>query len=153
MRAYSAVANHPGPDRYRGCKNRRFNWNDAIEHWRNGKGITVTGVDASELNLTNATYERNRGGTYQIHTSLQFDTGAMYGTVTGFLNPDGIMSIKPDTYNFDWKNPLNANSMSEFGRLVLRNTATGIGLVINGYGMEYQIQFTGSIPAPKGLPR
>ena len=138
---------------YKGCENRRFNWNDAVDQWRNGKGAAVTGVDAGELNLTNAIYEKNRDGTYQIHTSLQFDTGAIYGTVTGVFNPDGTMSIKPDTYNFDWKNPLNSNSMNELGRLFLRNTATGIGLAINGYGMKYQIQFTGSIPVPTGLPK
>jgi hypothetical protein len=63
------------------------------------------------------------------------------------------MSIKPDIYNFDMKNPLKANSMDEFGRLFLRNTATGIGLALNGYGMKYEIQFTGSIPAPKELPK
>ena len=63
------------------------------------------------------------------------------------------MSIKPDTYNFDWKNPLKANSMDEAGRLFLRNTATGIGLTLNGYGIKYEIQFTGSIPAPKELKK
>ena len=63
------------------------------------------------------------------------------------------MSIKPDTYNFYLKNPLKANSMEDAGRLFLRNTATGIGLAVNGYGVKYEIQFTGSIPAPKGLPK
>ena len=138
---------------YNGCANRRFNWNDAVDQWRNGKGVPVTGVNANELNLTDATYTKNSDGTIQIHTSLKFDTGAIYGTVTGFFNSDGSMSIKPDTYNFDLKNPLKANSMEDAGRLFLRNTATGIGLAVNGYGVKYEIQFTGSIPAPKELPK
>ena len=138
---------------YNGCANRRFNWNDAVDQWRNGKGVPVTGVNANELNLTDATYTKNGDGTIQIHTSLKFDTGAIYGTVTGVFNSDGSMSIKPDTYNFDLKNPLKANSMEDAGRLFLRNTATGIGLAVNGYGVKYEIQFTGSIPAPKELPK
>ena len=138
---------------YNGCANRRFNWNDAVEQWRNGKGVPVTGVNANELNLNDATYTRNSDGTVQIHTSLKFDTGAIYGTVTGIFNADGSMSIKPDTYNFDMKNPLKASSIEDAGRLFLRNTATGIGLAINGYGTKYEIQFIGSIPAPKGVPK
>lgn len=137
---------------HNGCFNRRFNWNDAVDQWRNGNGSTVTDVKASELNLTNATYAKNADGTYQIHTSLAFDTGAIYGTVTGVLNIDGTMSIKPDTYNFDFKNPWKAPA-GDGWRVFVRDVATGIGLGINGFGTAYRIGFTGTIPAPKDLPR
>lgn len=108
-------------------------------------------MDASELNLTDAVFVKKGDGLYQIHTSLKFDTGAIYGTVTGVLNPDGTMSIKPDLYNFDFKNPLNEGS-SEVVRTVIRDIATVAGLVINGpLGTPFQIEFTGTIPVPKGL--
>jgi hypothetical protein len=136
---------------YKGCVKRRFNWNDAVDHWRNGNGMTVTDVNASELNLTDATYTKNANGTYQIHTSLKFDTGAIYGTVTAVLNGDGTMSIKPDTYNFDGKNPFKADSVMEFSRLVKRDILTGVGLAINGKGSSYIIEFTGSVPVPEAI--
>jgi len=138
---------------YTGCVNRRFNWNDAVDQWRNGKGATVTDVNVSELNLKDATFKKNNDGTYQIHTSLKFDTGAIYGTVTGFLNPDGTLSIKPDTYNFDMKYLFKDDSIVSARDALLRDVLTGIGLVINGYGKEYEIKFTGSIPLPKGFPK
>ncbi|MBS0328414.1 MAG: RHS repeat protein [Proteobacteria bacterium] len=137
---------------HNGCFNRRFNWNDAVDQWRNGNGSTVTDVQASELNLSGATYAKNADGTYQIHTSLKFDTGAIYGTVTGVLNTDGTMNIKPDTYNFDFKNPWKA-PVGDGWRVFVRDVATGIGLGINGFGTAYRIEFTGTIPAPKDLPR
>jgi hypothetical protein len=65
---------------------------------------------------------------------------------------DGTLSIKPDTYNFDMKNPFK-DSDDSFQRVMDRNFKTIIGLGINGFGNKYDIQFTGSIPAPKGLPK
>ncbi len=109
-------------------------------------------MKASELNLTDATYLKNHDGSYQIHTSLKFDTGAIYGTVTGVLNTDGTMTIKPDYYNFDFKNPFTAPSGDGL-RVIVRDAATALGIVINSVGTPYKIQFTGSIPAPKSLPR
>jgi hypothetical protein len=138
---------------YNDCTNRRFDWNDAVNQWRNGNGSTVTDVKASEINLTDATYTKNSNGTYQIHTSIKFDTGAIYGTVTGVLNADGTMSIKPDIYDFDLKNPFIAQTPQEFGRLILRDGLTAIGAGINGIGTPYRIEFSGSIPAPKELPK
>jgi filamentous hemagglutinin len=140
---------------HNGCFNRRFSWVDAVDQWRNGQGAKVTGVDASELDLTNATFIKNKDGTYQIHTSMTaLGTWAIYGTVTGVLNPDGTMSIKPDLYNFDFKNPLDADSLQDFGRLIKRDAATTVGFVINGpLGTPFQIEFTGTIPAPEGLPK
>ena len=113
----------------------------------------MTDVKASELNLTDATYTKNPSGTYQIHTSIKTDTGAIYGTVTGVLNVDGTMSIRPDTYDFDQKNPFKARTPQEFGRVILRDGLTAIGAGINGVGTPYRIEFSGSIPAPKGLPK
>lgn len=138
---------------HNGCFDRRFDWNDAVDQWRNGNGSTVTDVKASELNLTDATYTKNPSGTYQIHTSIKTDTGAIYGTVTGVLNVDGTMSIRPDTYDFDQKNPFKARTPQEFGRVILRDGLTAIGAGINGVGTPYRIEFSGSIPAPKGLPK
>ena len=113
----------------------------------------MTDVKASELNLTDATYTKVKDGVYLIHTSIKFDTGAIYGTVTGVLNTDGTMSIKPDVYDFDFKNPFNANTFKEFGRLVVRDLLTVVGAGVNWIGTPYRIEFTGSIPAPKGLPK
>ncbi|MNQ42046.1 hypothetical protein D3C85_557410 [compost metagenome] len=138
---------------HNGCFDRRFDWNDAVDHWKNGNGATVTDVKASELNLKDATYTKNANGTYQIHTSLKYDTGAIYGTVTGVLNVDGTMSIKPDVYNFDQKNPLAASTIGEFGRIMVRNAATASGAAINGFGTPYRIEFTGTVPAPRDLLR
>lgn len=138
---------------HNGCFSRHFNWNDARDQWRNGNGSTVTDVDASELNLRDATYTKNADGSYQVHTSIKFDTGAIYGTVTGIVNSDGTMSFRPDTYNFDMKSPFNANTMQEVQRLVLRDALTAAGLAINGKGTPYNIEFSGSIPTPKGLPK
>jgi len=113
----------------------------------------VTDVKASELNVTDATYTKVKDGVYLIHTSIKFDTGAIYGTVVGDLNADGTMSIRPDTYDFDQKNPLKANTLKEFVRLVVRDVLTAVGAGVNGFGTPYRIEFTGSIPAPKGLPK
>jgi hypothetical protein len=113
----------------------------------------VTDVKASELNLAGATYTKNADGSYQIHTSIKYDTGAVYGTVTGVLNPNGTMSIRPDTYDFDQKNPFRANTLKEFGRLVVRDVLTAVGAGVNGFGKPYRIEFTGSVPAPQGLQR
>jgi hypothetical protein len=113
----------------------------------------VTDVKASELNLTDATYTKNPDGSYLIHTSIKFDTGAIYGTVTGVLNAGGTMSIRPDTYDFDQKNPFKANTLKELGRLVVRDVLTAVGAGVNGFGTPYRIEFTGSIPAPKGSPK
>lgn len=135
---------------HNGCFDRRFDWNDAVDQWRNGNGGRVTGVKASELNLKDATYTKNDDGTYQIHTSLSFDTGAIYGTVTGVLNSDGTMRILPDLYDFDFK-PLSPNS--DNSRLIKRNIYTAFGLIINGVGKPYVIEIIGTIPAPKNLPK
>lgn len=136
---------------HNGCFDRRFDFNDAVDQWRNGNGSTVTDVKASELNLTDATYTKNPDGSYQVHTSIKFDTGAIYGTVTGALNADGTMSIKPDIYDFDQKNPFRERTPQGFGRVVLRDALTAIGAVVNGPGVPYRIEFTGTIPAPKEL--
>lgn len=139
---------------HNGCFNRRFTWADAVDQWRNGNGGTVTGVVASELNLRGATYTKNEDGSYQIHTNIRLETGVIYGTVTADLNVNGTLSIRPDYYNFDFKNPANANSWSEAWRLIKRDFFTGAGAVVNGYGGKpYNIEFTGTIPAPPGLPR
>jgi hypothetical protein len=136
---------------HNGCFDRRFDWNDAVDQWRNGNGSAVTGVKASELNLTDATFTKNPSGTYQIHTSIRYDTGAIYGTVTGVLNADGTMRILPDVYDFDFKNPI---AVSDGWRLLLRDVLTGVGLSINGWGgTPYRIEFTGSIKVPKSLTR
>jgi large exoprotein involved in heme utilization and adhesion len=79
------------------CEGRRFTFSDAVAHWRSGNGTPITDVNASELNLKGATFTKISDGVYLVHTSLAYDTGAIYGTVTGFLNPDGTMSFKPDT--------------------------------------------------------
>lgn len=110
-------------------------------------------MDANELNLTDATYTKNPNGTYQIHTSIKYDTGAIYGTVTGVLNADGTMGIKPDVYDFDQMNPFKASTVKEFGRMIVRDTLTAIGAGINGFSTPYRIEFTGSIPAPSNLPK
>lgn len=133
---------------HNGYFDRRFNWNDAVDQWRNGNGSTVTGVQASELNLADATYTKNRDGSYLVHTSIKVDAGAIYGTVTGDVSSDGMMTIRPDTYNFDIKNPFKAGTVGEFGRLLLRNDLNVAGLVVNGIGTPYRIEFTGAIPAP-----
>ena len=138
---------------HNGCFDRRFDWNDAVDQWRNGNGSTVTDVKASELNLRDASFARNPDGSYQIHTSIKFDTGAIYGTVTGVLNVDGTMSIRPDTYNFDLKNPFKAGTSQEFVRVLLRDGLTLVGAGINGVGKPYRIEFSGSIPAPRDLPK
>jgi hypothetical protein len=138
---------------HNGCFDRRFDFNDAVDQWRNGNGSTVTDVKANELNLTDATYTKVKDGAYLIHTSIKFDTGAIYGTVIGDLSADGTMSIRPDTYDFDQKNPFKANTLKEFGRLIVRDVLTAVGAGVNGFGTPYRIEFTGSIPAPKGLPR
>ena len=138
---------------HNGCFNRRFDWNDAVDQWKNGNGVTVKDVNASELNLTDATYTKNPNGTYQIHTSISFDTGAIYGTVTGALNPDGTLSIRPDVYDFDQKNPLNAQTSGEFWRITFRDGLTALGAAMNGVGTPFRIEFSGSIPAPKELPK
>lgn len=129
---------------HNGCFDRRFDFNDAVDQWRNGNGSTVTDVKASELNLKDATYTKNPSGTYQIHTSIKYDTGAIYGTVTGILNTDGTMSIKPDIYDFDIKWSQGAS---------FRNVATLIGAAVNGIGTPYKIQFTGTVPIPRELLR
>ena len=136
-----------------GCVDRRFTWNDAVEQWRNGKGAPVTDVQASELNLTDATFVKTGEDKYLVSTSLKFDTGAIYGTVTGYLNPDGTMRFAPDSYNFDIKGYGDSTTLAHaFGRTG-RNLATAAGLVINGAGQQYLINFTGAIPAPKNLPK
>ena len=124
---------------YKGCFDRRFNWADAVDHWRNGNGTTVTDVDVSELNLKDATYAKNPNGSYLIHTSQKYDTGVTYGTVTAILNSDGTMSLKPDSYNFDFKNPFSASTVNEVSRLIIRDAATAAGLIINGPGTGYRL--------------
>jgi len=100
----------------------------------------VTDVKASELNVTDATYTKVKDGVYLIHTSIKFDTGAIYGTVVGDLNADGTMSIRPDTYDFDQKNPLKANNLKEFVRLAVRDVLTAVGAGVNGFGTPYRIE-------------
>jgi len=136
-----------------GCFDRRFNLGDAIDQYRNGDGSTVTDVNASELNLTDATYSMNPDGSFAIHTSLKFDTGAIYGTVTGYLNADGTLSIRPDYYNFERQDPDLAPTAVERSRIIERNRATALGRVVNGRGTPYEIRFSGSIPAPDQLSR
>ncbi len=138
---------------HNGCFDRPFGLAEAADQWRNGNGATVTDVKASELNLTDATYVKNADGSYQIHTSIKTMTGAVYGTVTGILDVNGTMSIKPDYYNFDMKNPLNRGTLQEAGRLIVRDALTLAGHAINGPGTAYRIEFSGAIPAPKNLPR
>ena len=138
---------------HNGRFDRPFGLAEAADQWRNGNGATVTDVKASELNLTDATYVKNADGSYQIHTSIKTMTGAVYGTVTGILDVNGTMSIKPDYYNFDMKNPLNGGTLQEAGRLIVRDALTLAGHAINGPGTAYRIEFSGAIPAPKNLPR
>lgn len=135
------------------CEGRRFTFSDAVAHWRSGNGTPITDVNASELNLKGATFTKISDGVYLVHTSLAYDTGAIYGTVTGFLNPDGTMSFKPDTYNFDLKGYSDVNSMASVVARTQRNVLTGTGLLVNGVGDSYNIYFKGSIPAPANLPK
>jgi hypothetical protein len=62
-------------------------------------------------------------------------------------------SSKSGAIHFDQKNPLKANTLKEFVRLVVRDVLTAVGAGVNGFGTPYRIEFTGSIPAPKGLPK
>jgi hypothetical protein len=135
------------------CENRRFTFSDAVAHWQSGNGTPITDVDASELNLKGATFTKVSDGVYLVHTSLAYDTGAIYGTVTGFLNLDGTMSFKPDTYNFDLKGYSDVNSMAAVFARTQRNALTAAGLLVNGVGDSYNIYFKGSIPAPVSLPK
>jgi RHS repeat-associated protein len=138
---------------HNGCFEKPFSFWDARDQWRNGKGSTVTGVHASEIDLDGATYTKKSNGRYLVHTSLSTETGLIYGTVTGVVNKDGTrMSFKQDTYDFDIKDPFK--DPGQASRVIKRNVFTVIGLGINGImGSPYTIEFTGSIPTPKDLPR
>ncbi|MBZ4185830.1 RHS repeat-associated core domain-containing protein, partial [Thermomonas sp. RSS23] len=127
----------------------RFNWNEAVAHWRRGSGSTVI-VGAKQLNLKGATYRKNPDGSYLIHTPLRYDTGAIYGTVTAVSNPDGSIRFLADTYNFDFKNPFGVAAEGERMRLLSRDIFNGIGILINGPGMGYRIDIEGNAPLPGG---
>src|SRR5690606_37290226 len=126
----------------------RFDWTDAVSHWRHGNGSAVA-VYASQLNLTKATYRKNPDGTYLIHTYFWVDTGVIYGTVTAELDRNSGLSFMPDTYNFDIKNPFAAKASGDRWRLMRRNGATALGLAIHGFGERYRIFILGTAPFPE----
>ncbi len=140
---------------HNGCFNDRFDYFDAIDAWRNGNGADVTGVDVNELNLTHATYTLNANGTISIHLlnsidALSIDTSVIYGSLTGEPIGNGMMRIRPDTYNFDTKNTTGKYG-AELRRLQYRNLGTYVGNILSGPGTPYRIHFKGSLPVPPGL--
>ena len=130
---------------HNGCFNRDFTLADAKENFRNGNGAVVTDVGSDELNLSGAGYiAKEEPNVFQVNLSPATDSYYVYGTVTGVLNADGNMSFRPDTYNFDYKNPASGQSIEERSRIVVRNAGTFGGRVYDGSGTPYKIHFSGS---------
>ena len=75
----------------------------------------------------------------------------IYGTVTGVLDSNGSMGFRPDTYNFDYKNPAVGTNIGKSIGIVVRNAGTFAGRVYNGSGTQYQINFSGSQALTPGI--
>ena len=63
------------------------------------------------------------------------------------------LALAVDVSKKDSVDAMVAATLKEFGRLVVRDVLTAVGAGVNGFGTPYRIEFTGSIPAPKGLPK
>jgi hypothetical protein len=122
---------------------------DAKENYQNGNGAPITDVGANEINLKGAGYiATSTPNVFQVNLSSATSSFYIYGTVTGVLDTNGSMSFRPDTYNFDYKNPALGQNAGESARLVLRNAGTLLGNAYSGYGTPYQINFSGSQALP-----
>lgn len=133
---------------HNGCFDRDFTLADAKQYWQSGNGASVSDVSANEINLSGASYIATKTpNVFQVNLSPTTDSYYIYGTVTGVLDSNGNMSFRPDTYNFDYKNPAG-QTVSEMSRLVARNAGTYLGHVYNGSGTPYQINFSGSQALP-----
>ncbi|GEM_PF-3688073 len=130
---------------HNGCFNRDFTLADAKGNWQSGNGAPITYVGANEINLAGAGYIATRTpNVFQVNLSPATDSYYIYGTVTGVLDSNGNMSFRPDTYNFDYKDPALGQNAAESSRIVVRNAGTFVGRVYNGSGVQYQINFSGS---------
>lgn len=134
---------------HNGCFDRDFTLADAKANWQSGNGAPITDVGANEIDLAGASYiAKSTPNEFQVNLSSTTSSYYIYGTVTGTLNSNGNMSFRPDTYNFDYKNPAFGQNIGERSRIVARNTGTFAGRVYNGSGTRYQIQFSGSQALP-----
>lgn len=146
MGAYGYLFNYCA---HNGCFNRRFTLADARDQYRNGNGGVVTDVGASEIDLAGAGYIATKTpNVFQVNLSPSTDSYYVYGTVTGVLDANGKISLRSDTYNFDYKDPALGQTAGEGARIVVRNAGTFAGRVYNGSGVGYGIHFSGSQSLP-----
>lgn len=79
---------------------------------------------------------------------MQFESGPIYGTISGRIGENGLFTLNPDTYDFDVKE-LQGRSFSGDMAIVKRNFLNAISATIHGDGTPFQIKFTGSVKAPQ----
>ncbi len=140
--------------KHNGCFNRDFTLADAKENWQTGNGAPITDVGANEINLGGAGFiATNTPNVFQVNLSPTTSSYYVYGTVTGVLDANGNMTFRPDTYNFDIKNPALGQNIGERGRIVVRDVGTFAAGVYNGNGTSYQIYFSGSQALPPDTVR
>ena len=122
----------------------RISLDEANNWYRNGGGKSIT-LDASKIDLNSAdTSKWQKGGKYGVQTLFNSKEGRVLGNITVEYLGNNQVKILPDTYNFEMHgNPLSVrNPIKNYGTWI-RNTATILGLLKAGSGMQYKINFSG----------
>ncbi|MCG7281611.1 hypothetical protein MHJ94_09940, partial [Chryseobacterium taklimakanense] len=122
----------------------RISLDEANNWYRKGGGKSIT-LDASKIDLNSAdTSKWQKGGKYGVQTLFNSKEGRVLGNITVEYLGNNQVKILPDTYNFEMHgNPLSVrNPIKNYGTWI-RNTATILGLLKAGSGMQYKINFSG----------
>ena len=119
----------------------RISLDEANNWYRNGNGQPIT-VDASKIDLNSVdTSKWQKGGKYGVQTLFNSKEGRVLGNITVEYLGNNQIKILPDTYNFEMHgNPLSVRTKPW---TMIRNTATFLGLMKAGSGMQYKINFSG----------
>ncbi|GBD24755.1 hypothetical protein HRbin30_00068 [bacterium HR30] len=113
---------------------------EAKWQWRYGEGQPIT-VDADKLDLSGlraSNFPRGVGSTTKF-TLPRWKDFMVHGTITVKLEPNGVVSITPDKFNFD---------MKPWKGYWLRNLQTVALRLYVGSGKEFDIFFRGTVPVP-----
>jgi hypothetical protein len=115
----------------------RISLDEANNWYRKGGGKSIT-LDASKIDLNSADTSKWQ------KTLFNSKEGRVLGNITVEYLGNNQVKILPDTYNFEMHgNPLSVrNPIKNYGTWI-RNTATILGLLKAGSGMQYKINFSG----------
>lgn len=116
---------------------------DTVDHWRTGEGrpllVGFSSVDVSFLDPAFFADDNPRSVTFPRWSEQWF----VFGTLNMRLTDGYVEPVKPDTYNFDWKEPDASASPEQKAELWRRNVLTWFGGKYHGKGCEYEIRFEG----------